>query len=171
MYSFKDDSTEFSFTSGSNLLGESPLQANQSDAQFSLGASLTGPGGADLSLSELSLSRDNNILSAPQTPSRGIQEDLDDDDEHESAMQGMLPDRHPTREDKLRHDLNMLKSLNATFTLYNETLRTCQSASERVSEQLNDTDQLLNKYLEILRKSDKVTRLIFDPAWSGADAV
>lgn len=42
---------------------------------------------------------------------------------------------------------------------------------QRVAEQLSDTDALLNKYINILGKSEAVTRLIFDERWEGAEHV
>lgn len=43
--------------------------------------------------------------------------------------------------------------------------------AQRVAEQLADTDALLNKYINILGKSEAVTRLIFDERWEGAEQV
>lgn len=40
-----------------------------------------------------------------------------------------------------------------------------------MAEQLAQTDALLNKYANMLSKSETVTRLIFDERWGGADAV
>ena len=42
---------------------------------------------------------------------------------------------------------------------------------QRVAEQLADTDALLSKYINILDKSEAVTRLIFDERWEGAEQV
>lgn len=47
------------------------------------------------------------------------------------------------------------------------TYPTCQ----QVAEQLSQTDALLDKYANMLAKSETVTRLIFDERWGGADAV
>lgn len=40
-----------------------------------------------------------------------------------------------------------------------------------MAEQLSQTDALLDKYANMLAKSETVTRLIFDERWGGADAV
>ena len=40
-----------------------------------------------------------------------------------------------------------------------------------MAEQLSQTDVLLDKYANMLAKSETVTRLIFDERWGGADAV
>lgn len=37
--------------------------------------------------------------------------------------------------------------------------------------QLDQTDALLNKYIDILSRSEEFTRLIQDEQWMGADAV
>jgi len=42
---------------------------------------------------------------------------------------------------------------------------------KRIAEQLEQTDALLNKYVNILSKTDQVARLIFDERWMGAEAV
>lgn len=42
---------------------------------------------------------------------------------------------------------------------------------QKVAKQLAQTDALLNKYVEILHRSEDVSRLIFDEDWQGAEAV
>jgi hypothetical protein len=42
---------------------------------------------------------------------------------------------------------------------------------QRVAAQIAETDALLNKYINILSKSEDVARLIFDERWHGAEAV
>lgn len=42
---------------------------------------------------------------------------------------------------------------------------------QQVAEQLVQTDGLLDKYANMLAKSESVTRLIFDEQWEGAEAV
>lgn len=42
---------------------------------------------------------------------------------------------------------------------------------QRIMVQLEQTDALLNKYSNILDKSEAVTRLIFDERWEGAEVV
>ncbi|KAI0276575.1 hypothetical protein BGY98DRAFT_985076 [Russula aff. rugulosa BPL654] len=71
------------------------------------------------------------------------------------------------RKEKLQSDLFVLRQLNGAFAVYNDALREAQG---RLAEQLEQTDALLNKYINILSKSDKVTRLIFDERWMGAEA-
>lgn len=100
-----------------------------------------------------------------------------------------------SREEKLQSDLFVLRQLNGAFAVYNDALRETQGGTEvspkampsrgsfflslshtllphkRLAEQLEQTDALLNKYINILSKSDKVTRLVFDERWMGAEAV
>ncbi|KAF8502107.1 hypothetical protein F5888DRAFT_1669295 [Russula emetica] len=75
-----------------------------------------------------------------------------------------------SREEKLQSDLFVLRQLNGAFAVYNDALREAQGGTERVAEQLEQTDALLNKYINILSKSEQVTRLIFDERWMGAEA-
>ena len=42
---------------------------------------------------------------------------------------------------------------------------------QRISERLEHTNALLDKYVRILSGSEKVTKLILDEEWHGADAV
>jgi hypothetical protein len=42
---------------------------------------------------------------------------------------------------------------------------------QRIAKQLAQTDALLNKYVEILCRTEDVARLIFDEDWQGAEAV
>jgi len=42
---------------------------------------------------------------------------------------------------------------------------------QRIAEQLEQTDALLNKYINILSKTEQAARLVFDERWMGAEAV
>ena len=42
---------------------------------------------------------------------------------------------------------------------------------QRVSVRLEHTNALLNKYVRILSRSEKITKLMLDEEWQGADAV
>ncbi|KAH9994020.1 hypothetical protein BJV77DRAFT_996508 [Russula vinacea] len=75
-----------------------------------------------------------------------------------------------SREEKLQSDLFVLRQLNGAFAVYNDALREAQGGTERLAEQLEQTDALLNKYINILSKSEQVKRLIFDERWMGAEA-
>ncbi|KAK0461075.1 uncharacterized protein EV420DRAFT_1530110 [Desarmillaria tabescens] len=107
--------------------------------------SSAGAGGDDLSVSELSLS-DRTVTTESKRAS----------------------DR--TRENKLQSDLFILKKLNASMSLFNEALDNTGSANERIAQQLAQTDQLLNKYIKTLSRTEDFARLIFDDGWHGADA-
>lgn len=76
----------------------------------------------------------------------------------------------PTRGEKLQNDLFVLRKLNGTFRLYNEALSETESGTERVAVQLEQTNALLDKYVDILAASEKVTRLMFDERWGGGEA-
>ncbi|KAI9443282.1 hypothetical protein H4582DRAFT_2126421 [Lactarius indigo] len=212
------DSLEIPPSGDSQLLSESP--------QFSLtsvgSSSRTGPGGDDLSLSELypdnplpqrpAQARRNNPktrpsiaqalgFGAPIIHSQGAgapvmleeeeedgegwggeegQKGGDDDGNDDSVAADVTvragEDADPTqpaaqsREEKLRSDLFVLRQLNGAFASYNDALRETQAGTERVAKQLEQTDALLNRYINILSKSERVTQLIFDERWTGAEA-
>lgn len=42
---------------------------------------------------------------------------------------------------------------------------------QRVAAQLEQTDALLNKYVNVMAKSERIARLMFDERWEGAEAV
>lgn len=186
----------------------SSLLPDASDSQLLAGSlpspepfdslSHTGPGGADLSLSELSLSdkdtenfhfhdRPRFSLLAPtatasqsQTFSPDQSRILEDDEYEEGNDEDSENDVNTTvigrlaaakaREDKLQSDLYVLKKLNASFALFNDALRSTQTATEQVATQLAQTDALLDKYVNMLAKSEDVAKLIFDEQWQGAEA-
>ncbi|KAI0645647.1 hypothetical protein C8Q79DRAFT_910869 [Trametes meyenii] len=168
--------------SGSNLLSEPTPDISSSSSR-------TGHGGDDLSLSELSLSerakpgaahrRPFSLLARPQTPDESAvaDEDAEDDDgahADETMTQEDLEKARrlaaKTREEKLQHDLFVLKKLNAAFEVYKDALRETKSSTDRVAIQLQHTNALLDKYVRILDKSEKITKLILDERWQGAEA-
>ncbi|KAI0316258.1 hypothetical protein OF83DRAFT_1164431 [Amylostereum chailletii] len=167
--------------SGSRLLSESPLSTPYPSSSH------TGPGGDDLSLSELSLTdrlprRPFSLLPHPEDTTFTLHdhdttftlhdhdtnmeelgardEDQESKSEHSSAR---------TREEKLQNDLFVLRKLNSAFAVYNEALKATESSTERVAAELEQTDALLNKYVRLLGNSEIATRLIFDERWQGAD--
>jgi len=73
------------------------------------------------------------------------------------------------REERLRQDLFVLRKLNTAFSGYNEALGDVHSGTERVSEQLAQTNALLDKYVSLLVRSEQTTKLIFDERWWGAE--
>ncbi|KAH9042063.1 hypothetical protein EDB85DRAFT_1917656 [Lactarius pseudohatsudake] len=192
------DSLEIPPSGDSQLLSESP--------QFSLtsvgSSSRTGPGGDDLSLSELypdnplpqrpaQARRDNPKtrpsiaqalgFGAPIGSFAGRQREEEgegwrgEEEEQKDVTVRAGEDVDPThlaaqsREEKLRSDLFVLRQLNGAFAAYNDALRETQAGTES-RKQLEQTDALLNKYINILSKSERVTQLIFDERWTGAEA-
>lgn len=178
---------------GSRILSESFPSPDPVDDSFHLQD--TGPGGADLSLSELSLSdkpftRDGprfSLLAPQPAPSHPFSSDqsviaeVDEYDDGTGATANMEEDVANTavsgravaakaREEKLQRDLFILKKLNSSFSVLNDALSIAKSATEQVAEQLVQTDGLLDKYANMLSKSEGVTRLIFDEQWEGAEA-
>jgi hypothetical protein len=132
-----------SFT-GSSILRQSPPFHPSSH---------TGPGGADLSLSELCISDrwEDGTVSKPFSllPQRDThhKEPEDDDDDAVSVQGGLLDgaaggdevvvdkgkrslNETRTREERLQHDLFVLKKLNASFSVYNEALNDARSSTE-----------------------------------------
>ncbi|EJD03332.1 uncharacterized protein FOMMEDRAFT_20453 [Fomitiporia mediterranea MF3/22] len=74
-----------------------------------------------------------------------------------------------SREERLRQDLFVLRKLNEGFAVYNNALSGAKSTTELVAEQLKETNALLDKYVDILAKSESATKLIFDERWHGAE--
>ncbi|KAI6040288.1 hypothetical protein EDC04DRAFT_2997757 [Pisolithus marmoratus] len=171
---------------GSHLLSESLPSYPPQD---------TGPGGADLSLSELSLSdrplsRDGPLFSllAPQPAytrdfsseesaigaddeiAEGAEVSTDTRTDAVDETIRVPADAAKPREEKLQRDLFILKRLNDSFAVLSDALSTTKGATEQVAEQLAQTDALLDKYANMLSKSEGVTRLIFDERWEGAEA-
>ncbi|CDO75358.1 hypothetical protein BN946_scf184966.g26 [Trametes cinnabarina] len=171
--------------SGSRLLSEPTPDISSSSSR-------TGPGGDDLSISELSISerariksshrRPFSLLAPPQSPEADESAVADEDAEDAEADAGMDETMRQedvekakrlaakTREEKLQHDLFVLKKLNSAFEVYKEALRETKSSTDRVAIQLQHTNALLDKYVRILDKSEKITKLILDERWQGADA-
>ncbi|EPQ57228.1 hypothetical protein GLOTRDRAFT_115240 [Gloeophyllum trabeum ATCC 11539] len=154
-----------------HLMSESPLFPSQS--------SNTGPGGDDLSLSELSLNtkpaapRKRFSLFAQPPEEDSVDQDDEDNVEGEEEDGEEAEKRRKsaarTRDEKLQHDLFLLRKLNSAFSVYNEALREAKTSTETVSAQLQQTDALLDKYVNILSKSHSVAGLIFDEKWHGAE--
>ncbi|TFK86627.1 hypothetical protein K466DRAFT_576286 [Polyporus arcularius HHB13444] len=166
--------------SGSRLLSEPTPDISSSSS------TRTGPGGDDLSISELSLSDRAHSKSARRRPfsllaPRPDESAVTDDDveEGEGGIDETMTQEDlekakrlavKTREEKLQHDLFMLKKLNSAFEVYKDALRETKSSTDRVATRLEHTNALLDKYVRMLSKSEKITKLILDERWQGADA-
>lgn len=135
----------------SHLLSQSLPSPDPFDASSHIH---TGPGGADLSLSELSLSdkphsRDGprfSLLAPPPAPLRfsADQSAIVEDEEYEEEGGDTTVDEHDdandtimervvaekAREEKLESDLFILKKLNASFAVLNDALKATKGATE-----------------------------------------
>lgn len=133
----------------SHLLSQSLPSPDPFDASSHIH---TGPGGADLSLSELSLSdkpssRDGprfSLLAPAPAPFRfstdqstiieGEEYEEGDtsadghDDANNTMMERVVTEK--TREEKLQSDLFILKKLNASFAVLNDALQSTKGATE-----------------------------------------
>jgi hypothetical protein len=139
MYSPSPDSSDITFQlSGSRLLSESPILLSSSESD-------TGPGGDDLSISELSLfdrtvtfQKPFSLLASsqpegPSTPTRGDEDaDAEEEEPNNNAEKAELEKRHAAKlhEEKLQSDIFILKKLNASFALFNEALQEAGSANQ-----------------------------------------
>ncbi|KAF8345855.1 hypothetical protein F5887DRAFT_1061506 [Amanita rubescens] len=171
------DASDFSLpsASGSRLLSDSPLVL----PSHSLSFSNTGPGGDDLSLSELSIadptssifSKPFTLLAEPSPPEKPADTPGNGSTNAAPEQAAEVDGRsrrqvdEKQREEKLRSDLFILKKLNSAFSLFHEALDESGSANERVAAQLRQTDALLNKYIDILSRSEEFSRLILDEQW------
>jgi hypothetical protein len=138
---FSTDTSDITFTSGSRLLSESPLLPSSSS---SLSHSYTGPGGDDLSLSELSLAgrpTPRPSISVPfdlnqSVGYRPFNNNSVDGDEYKDGVEQPQNDEQTkrqaakTRDEKLQRDLFILKKLNSSFAAFNEVLKDTQTGTE-----------------------------------------
>ncbi|KAJ7498278.1 hypothetical protein B0H11DRAFT_1909324 [Mycena galericulata] len=74
------------------------------------------------------------------------------------------------RDENLQNDAIVLKKLNAALTSFTDALGDVGSQNERIAAQLEQTEALLNKHVDILSGSEKFARLILDDKWQGAEA-
>ncbi|KAF8633423.1 hypothetical protein AX17_004594 [Amanita inopinata Kibby_2008] len=196
MSRYSQDNSDFSLpaASGSHLLSESPLVL-LSDSSYLH----EGTADDDLSLSELSIidrpplfSKPFSLLAKPEAePTTPVKPPDDDgnavhEEGNETAAPGDMAEGEEEeeeedqkvkrqsdekqREEKLQSDLFVLKKLNAAFASFHEALEDTDSASQRVAAQLKQTDALLNKYIDMLSKSEDFSRLILDEQFQGAEA-
>ncbi|KAL5507013.1 hypothetical protein ACEPAH_6469 [Sanghuangporus vaninii] len=143
----------------------------------------------DLSLSDLSTNNEipgpsrpmpfsllARPLRPPQTPQNPPEEVEDvgnetarpvEEDEEDEETRAQFAAQ--SREERLRQDLFVLRKINAGLAVYNEALSGTRTSTERVAEQLKQTNVLLDKYVDILAKSEAATKLIFDERWHGAE--
>lgn len=131
---FSGDSSDITFSSGSHLLSESSiLPSSQSSSQ-----SQTGPGGDDLSISELSLadrptprpstSHFNDSIERPFNDNRV--DGQPDEVETQEVIEQTGRQAAKLREEKLHRDLFILKKLNSSFMLFNDALKDTQTGTE-----------------------------------------
>jgi hypothetical protein len=129
---YSPDSSDFTVSSGSRLLSESPFLPSSS--------SHTGPGGSDLSISELSLtdkSKPFNLIAAvnPQRSQSPQHDDNNPFEANEDKGEITIQDSDKkltarSREEKLQHDLFILRKMNASFAVYNDALQNVESAND-----------------------------------------
>ncbi|KAK7460641.1 hypothetical protein VKT23_009358 [Stygiomarasmius scandens] len=165
-----DDSVDLQ-SGGSPLLSESPVLPSESSSYAS------NPND-DFSISELSLSSPSKPFSllakppTPPTPTPTRQNETEDDgegfDDDKDVSQAPRKSAR-TREEELQSDLFVLRKINTAFMEFNDALDNVGSANERISEQLEQTEELLNKYVNILAKSEDFAQLLFDERWEGGD--
>ena len=105
--------SDFDLPSGSRLLSESSI------------GSRTGPGGDDLSLSELSI-EDRSLPPFIHTGQLSSSESSRQDDNEDITER--IPGR--TYEDKLMSDLAVLKNMNSAFATFNEALNATRTTNE-----------------------------------------
>lgn len=129
---FAEDSSDITFSSGSRLLSESPLLPSSRSSSHSQ----TGPGGDDLSLSELSIAVRPTPRSSPSAPIRPdnlFRDDSVDGQRDQVELQNDEQARRQAaklREEKLHRDLFILKKLNASFASFNDALKDTQTGTE-----------------------------------------
>ncbi|KAF5369305.1 hypothetical protein D9758_002813 [Tetrapyrgos nigripes] len=149
-----------------HLLSESPDLPSESSHSYS-------NANDDFSISELQVStppKPFSLLARPPSPTTPTpQENAGEDDAVDEEEQDRTVRKSTrTREEDLQSDLFVLKKINGAFMEFNDVLDNVGSANERISEQLEETEKLLDKYVKMLEKSEEYARLIFDEEWEGA---
>ena len=147
--------------SGSRLLSEPTPDISSSSS-----VSRTGPEGDDLSISELSLSskprtkstnrRPFSLLARPPSPpdESAIADEEGEDGEDgmdetmtQEEMEKARRAAAKTREERLQHDLFVLKKLNSAFDVYKDALKATKSTTD------------VSRFARCLSRCDKRTRL------------
>ncbi|KAG7098579.1 hypothetical protein E1B28_000510 [Marasmius oreades] len=160
-------------------MSESPIPPSTS-------TTFTVTSDGDPSVSELSLSdrttiqsKPFSLLAQPFAEARDLPESRENSEEEVLTQNDELDEEEKRtnaqtavrqREEKLQRDIVVLKKLNSAFTAFNDALDGVGSANTRISEQLNITEMLLNKYMKVLARSEEFARLIFDEEFEGAEA-
>ncbi|KAK9385061.1 DASH complex subunit Duo1-domain-containing protein [Lipomyces mesembrius] len=72
------------------------------------------------------------------------------------------------KEDRLRQELEQVRSVNASITAVLDSITVAESNLEKVVTTTTNVDSLLNLWMRILSQTEHTQRLIFDPKWEGA---
>jgi hypothetical protein len=161
MFSGDFSDSDITFSSGSRLLSESPIPPSSHSSSHSQ----TGPGGDDLSLSELSLAYRPTPRPSPSASTLS-NNTVDDPFNHDTA-DGQLDevetpnigeqtrrDAAKSREEKLHRDLFILKKLNSSFASFNDALKDTQTGTEVRLPLSLTVQQLVLRFIA----SDRTTR-------------
>jgi methylase of polypeptide subunit release factors len=63
-----------------------------------------------------------------------------------------------------------MRKLNASFDAYISALRATQEHNERLAVRVDETQQLLDRYVAIMGQTEHTARLLINPGWRGAEA-
>ncbi|KAF9520276.1 hypothetical protein BS47DRAFT_1387319 [Hydnum rufescens UP504] len=76
-----------------------------------------------------------------------------------------------TEEERLRRQLFDMQKINAAFGAYYDALTAVQDRQQTLATKVNQTKQLLDRYVAILGQAEHNARLLLDPNWQGAEVV
>ncbi|KAF8326672.1 DASH complex subunit Duo1-domain-containing protein [Cantharellus anzutake] len=83
------------------------------------------------------------------------------------------PALHPqqlTEEERLRRQLFDMQRINASFNEYFAALSAVRDRQQSLASKVENTKQLLDRYVAILGQAEHNARLLLDPTWEGAQA-
>ncbi|KAK9486708.1 DASH complex subunit Duo1-domain-containing protein [Lipomyces starkeyi] len=97
-----------------------------------------------------------------------LQLSLNESSTNQQLSASEIVDTELRREDRLRHELEQVRSVNASITAVLDSIRVAESNLEKVITTTTNVDSLLNLWMRILSQTEHTQRLIFDPKWEGA---
>ncbi|KAG8901225.1 hypothetical protein FRB99_005466 [Tulasnella sp. 403] len=87
---------------------------------------------------------------------------VDEDEEHASPRR--------TKEDDLRTTLYQMQKINGVLMDYLDALKATEENNRVLTQQVENSQQLLKKYKALLVQTEHTSKLLLDPLWQGAEA-
>ncbi|KAK9490582.1 DASH complex subunit Duo1-domain-containing protein [Lipomyces doorenjongii] len=97
-----------------------------------------------------------------------LQLSLNESSTNQQLSASEIVDTELRKEDRLRQELEQVRSVNASITAVLDSITVAESNLEKVVTTTTNVDSLLNLWMRILSQTEHTQRLIFDPKWEGA---